>query len=185
MRAIGILLFNDFEMLDVAGPLEVFGHLNNEFKLTLIASTATPIRSAQGARLLADADFNSTPKLDIFLVPGGMGTRHEVNNPILLSFIQQQANTVPLVLSVCTGAALLAKAGVLDGLSATSNKLAFDWVMTQSQKVDWQREPRWVDAGRVITSAGIAAGIDMSLYVVGKLLGEQTRDEVSRYMEYP
>src|SRR5579862_9889657 len=114
MKIIGIVLFNHYETLDVAGPIEIFGSLPDQFRIVLIAEKLGLVTSYQGQSLAVDVDFNSAPAIDILLVPGGMGTREEVHNEILLTFIRERSQQVELILSVCTGAALLAKAGVLD-----------------------------------------------------------------------
>lgn len=184
MKTLGLILFHDFETLDVAGPLEMFGCLPDEIKIILIAEKKAPIQSFQGQFLLAETDFGHAPPLDIILVPGGMGTRTEVNNQNLLSFIRDRSQQAELILSVCTGAALLAKAGILDNKRATSNKRALDWVISQGPKTLWEKKARWVEDGNIITSSGVAAGIDMSLFVIAKLYGEKTRDAVSNLTEY-
>jgi transcriptional regulator GlxA family with amidase domain len=113
-----------------------------------------------------------------------MGTRKEVDNKLLLDWIKKLVNQTELTLSVCTGSALLAKAGILDGLKATTNKKAFNWVMEQGPGVHWVKKARWVDAGPFVTSSGISAGIDMSLYIITRLFGESIRDEVAQRAEY-
>lgn len=131
MKTLGILIFPGFELLDVCGPLEIFGSLPEKFKIIIIAEKIGLVKSTQNIFLVADADFNNTPLLDLLLIPGGMGTRQEVNNQELINWISRQAVTTNLLLSVCTGSALLAKTGILDNRRATSNKKAFDWVMQQ------------------------------------------------------
>jgi len=180
----GVLLFEEFELLDVTGPIEMFGCLPDQINLAFIAEQKGLVTSSQSLAVMAMYDFASAPKLDFLFVPGGKGTRTEVNNSPLLSWINTQALQVELILSVCTGAALLAKAGLLDHHKATSNKLAFDWVKSQGPNTQWIRKARWVDDGKIITSSGVAAGIDMSLYVIARLYGESKRDEVIRQTEY-
>jgi transcriptional regulator GlxA family with amidase domain len=184
MKTLGVLIFPGFELLDVCGPLEVFGSLPEKFKIIIIAEKTGQVKSTQNIALVADTDFNSTPPLDLLLTPGGMGTRQEVHNQELTNWIKRQAVTTNLLLSVCTGSALLAKAGILDNRRATSNKKAFDWVMQQGSKVNWVHKARFVDDGNIITSSGIAAEIDMSLYVIAKLYGIQTSEKLARDLEY-
>lgn len=133
---------------------------------------------------MTDFDFKHSPDLDLLLIPGGIGTRTEVQNQQLMEWIKSQSTQVELIMSVCTGAALLAAAGVLDGRRATTNTIAFDWVAEQGQTVDWVKNVRWVDNGNIITSAGVSAGIDMSLYVIARLFGAAVRDDVARLTEY-
>ncbi|MGH7893468.1 MAG: DJ-1/PfpI family protein, partial [Candidatus Binatia bacterium] len=115
VRTLGVLLFPEFELLDVFGPLEAFGHLlmRDHYRLLLVAEQAGPVPSAQGARAVADHGFADSPRLDVLLVPGGIGTRREVDNAALIAWISARATEAELVTSVCTGAALLARAGVL------------------------------------------------------------------------
>jgi transcriptional regulator GlxA family with amidase domain len=183
-QTVGVLLFPEFELLDVFGPLEAFGQARDFFRVLTVAEHAGPVASAQGPRAIADHGLDDCPPLDILLVPGGMGTRREVGNRTLLDWIARQARRTATTTSVCTGSALLAKAGVLDGRRATSNKRAFAWVMEQGPKVDWVRQARWVEDGNVVTSSGVSAGIDMALHLIGRLAGAGVRDEVATRMEY-
>jgi transcriptional regulator GlxA family with amidase domain len=183
-KTVGVLLFPEFELLDAFGPLEAFGHAKDWFRLVTVAAKPGPVASAQGPRAMADYGLDDCPTLDILLVPGGMGTRREVSNATLVDWIARQARRTEITTSVCTGAALLAKAGVLDGRRATSNKRAFTWVTEQGPKVDWVRQARWVDDGSVVTSSGVSAGIDMALHVIGRIAGHTVRDEIATRMEY-
>jgi transcriptional regulator GlxA family with amidase domain len=183
-KTLGVLLFPEFELLDVFGPLEAFGHAKDWFRIVTVAERAGPVTSAQGPRAMADHGLADCPALDMLLVPGGMGTRREVNNPALVDWIARQARDAETTTSVCTGAALLAKAGVLDGRRATSNKRAFAWVAEQGPKVHWVRQARWVDDGTVVTSSGVSAGIDMALHLIGRIAGPAVRDEIATRMEY-
>lgn len=183
---LGILLFPGFELLDVFGPAEVFGsaRARGAFDVRLVAERGGEVASAQGPAAVARHGFADCPPLDVVLVPGGIGTRREVENAALLGWVRERAAAAELVLSVCTGAALLARAGVLDGLRATTNKAAFAWAASQGPRVDWVREARWVDAGRVLTSAGVSAGIDLSLHVVARTLGADTAEEIAAAIEH-
>jgi transcriptional regulator GlxA family with amidase domain len=183
-KTLGVLLFPEFELLDVFGPLEAFGHAKDFFRIVTVAERPGPVTSAQGPRAVADFGFDDCPALDIVLVPGGMGTRREVDNVSLVDWIARQATRAETLTSVCTGAALLAKAGVLDGRRATSNKRAFAWVTEQGPKVDWVRQARWVDDGNVVTSSGVSAGIDMALHLIGRMAGPALRDDIATRMEY-
>ncbi|CEG57723.1 DJ-1/PfpI family protein [Legionella fallonii] len=183
-KTLGVLLFPEFETLDVFGPLQMFGMLPEQLNIVLVAEKRGLILSTHGQAVFVEYNLQSAPHLDYLLVPGGKGTRKEVYNHHLISWIKTRSMLADLTLSVCTGAALLAKAGVLDGHKATTNKLAFDWVVEQGPKVDWIKQARWVDAGTTITSAGISAGIDMSLYVIARLFGDSVRDNVAKRAEY-
>lgn len=182
----GILIFEGFELLDVFGPAEAYGnaHLEGAFKLSMVAERAGPVRSAQGPAALADYALNEAPPIDLILVPGGIGTRREVDNPRLIEWLNQRAAAAILVTSVCTGAALLARAGVLDGKRATTNKRAFAWVASQSSEVNWIRQARWVEDGKFATSSGVSAGIDMALALIARLKDQAAAERVATAMEY-
>lgn len=186
MDSLGALLFDGFELLDVFGPLEAFGHLSESAKCRVItvAEGAGAIASRQGPRAVADYDFSDCPKLQMLLVPGGIGTRREVENRKLLDFIRQRSAEAEVVMSVCTGAGLLARAGLLDGRRATTNKQAFDWPVSQGPGVNWVRQARWTEDGKFVTSSGISAGIDMSLAVIGQRYGAKTAEAIAIAMEY-
>jgi len=186
MRTIGVLLFPQFELLDVCGPVEVLGHrlLADRQRVVLIAREAGPVPSVQGTKLVADHGFADRPPLDVLLVPGGQGTRKEVDDAAFIDWISQASAATPVVSSVCTGAALLARAGVLDGRRATSNKRAFDWVVSQGPRVEWVRKARWVEDGKVWTSSGVSAGTDMALALVARLVDTETADLIAHVIEY-
>ena len=183
-RSVGVLLFPDFELLDVFGPLEMLGMLDQEFAIRLVSQDATEIASKQGPRSRIDDHFADRRHYDILLVPGGMGTRREVENETLRRWLVEAAERAEIVASVCTGSALLARAGLLDGRRATSNKLAFEWVQTQGPKVDWQRRARWVEDGKFFTSSGVSAGMDMALALIARLCGQERAREVAGWAEY-
>lgn len=186
-RTVGALLFEGFELLDVFGPLEAWGMLamSGACRIVTTAERAGSVASAQGPKAIADHALAECPKLDVILVPGGVGTRRESNNPVLLDWLRQRSPTAEIVVtSVCTGAALLARAGLLDGRQATSNKRAFPWVVEQGPRVQWIRQARWVEDDRFVTSSGVSAGIDMTLAVIAKLTSIETAEKIAVRMEY-
>ena len=183
-RTLGVVLFESFELLDVFGPLEMFGLAADHFEIRLISESGGVVASRHGPKSICDDSFQSAPAIDVLLVPGGIGTRREVNNPVLLDWLKEHSKQAELVASVCTGSALLAKAGVLDGHRATSNKLAFAWAASQSEKVQWQKRSRWVEDGKVFTSSGVSAGIDMALAVIAKLVSQQAAEDAATFAEY-
>jgi len=183
-RTLGVRLFPGFELLDVFGPLEAFGSLPGMFRILLVAEKPGPVTSAQGPRSVADHGFADCPRLDLILVPGGIGTREEVENPALLDWLARAATEAEIVTSVCTGAALLARAGLLDGRRATTNKMFFQWVADQRPAVVWVKEARWVDEGKFVTSSGVSAGMDMALAVIARTVGRESAENVARAMEY-
>ena len=184
MLNIAVVLYEDFELLDVFGPLEMFGLLPDHFAIHLLAQTSGSVKSAQGPRSVIDATFDQHRQYEIVLVPGGCGSRIQINNTVLLNWIRHQSQQAQYVASVCTGSALLATAGVLDGLKATTNKLAFDWVSQQGQNVNWVHQARWVQAGKYFTSSGVSAGMDMSLGLIAHLLSEDVSRQVAIWAEY-
>jgi transcriptional regulator GlxA family with amidase domain len=181
---LGILLFPGFELLDVFGPLEMFQFAPECSPAVLIAEHKGEVANIHGTRVLADYGFDDCPKLRCLLVPGGRGTRKEVDNPRLLRFIAERAAQVELLASVCTGAGLLAKAGVLDGRRATTNKWSFAWVEAQGPNVHWVKQARWVEDGPVYTSSGVSAGIDMALAIIARFQGKEFAEQMALRAEY-
>lgn len=184
MQTIGALIFPDFELLDLYGPLEMLGLAPEDFTIRIVAESGAPVASKPGVRTVPDETTAPDAGYDIFLVPGGMGTRREVDNRPLIDWIAATAARSTITASVCTGSALLARAGVLDGRRATTNKKAWAWATSQGPKVDWQPHARWVEDGNLFTSSGISAGTDMSLALIARLLGEEKADAVALHAEY-
>jgi len=186
MKQLGVLLFDDFELLDVYGPLEMFGLQRDAIAITLLAERAGPIKSAAGPASVAERSLAETAgeAFDILLVPGGLGTRREVGSPVLMDWLRETGAKAGLLTSVCTGAALLAKAGLLDGKKATTNKKAWQWATAQGPLVDWQAKARWVVDGTTWTSSGVAAGTDMALALIAALLGTETAQATADHAEY-
>lgn len=188
-RTVALLVFNDVEVLDFAGPFEVFSvtaELNDPkpFAVTVVAEGLAPIRARNGLSVNPDVAIADCPAADILVVPGGQGTRREINNPAMVEWIASVAAKAELVLSVCTGSLLLAKAGLLDGLTATTHHKTFDLLRELAPRTTVVEDRRFVDNGTVVTSGGISAGIDMSLHIVARLLGEATAERTASYMEY-
>ena len=170
VRTLGTVLYENFELLDVYGPLEMFGSIGPELRLVTIAQKAGPVTSTQGPQTVAHYGFDNCPPLDLILLPGGLGTMSELGNDALLTFLRQRSANAEITMSVCTGSALLAKAGVLDGHRATSNKQFFMLAASQSDKVQWIEKARWVEDRKFATSSGVSAGIDMALAIMGASL---------------
>lgn len=184
MRTVGALIFPGFELLDLFGPLEMLGLLKEEFELRLVAENLGPVRSNQHVAANADTTTKQDTKFDVILVPGGAGTRCEVKNNALLDWIAQASEEVEYSLGVCTGSALLARAGVLDGQRATTNKAAFSWVAEQGPRTEWVKRARWVESGKFVTSSGVSAGMDMTLGVIALMHGIETAEKVAMWAEY-
>ncbi len=183
-RTLGIVLYPDFELLDVYGPVEMFGGCGKRIKLVMVAQKAGPVKSAQGPKVVADYGFDDCPKLDLILVPGGRGTIPQLTNKSMLAWLPQRAEQAEITMSVCSGSALLAKAGLLDGRRATSNKQYFQFAVTNGPKVTWIKEARWVDDGNRVTSSGVSAGMDMALHVIARLYGEELAQKIADGTEY-
>ena len=181
---LGAVLYEDFELLDAYGPLEMFGCLAEEIETVVIAENKGPVKSTPGPKALAEYDFTDAPELDLLLLPGGIGTLPALENQNLLTFLKTRCPQIPINMSVCTGSALFARAGLLDGLRATSNKMFFSLASSQSDKVDWVENARWVDAGQYVTSSGVSAGTDMSLAIIERLFGAERAQQVAAYTEY-
>ena len=189
MRNVAILIFDEVEVLDFCGPFEVFSVAGRRggpepFNVYTVAEKAGPVLARNNLSVNPAHTLADCPRPDVLLVPGGYGTRREMHNEALTGWIRRRAAEVELLLSVCTGALLLAKAGLLEGLSATTHHGAFGLLREAAPGAAVLESERVVDNGKVILSAGISAGIDMSLYAVGRLLGEEQAGETARYMEY-
>jgi transcriptional regulator GlxA family with amidase domain len=189
--SVGALLYPGFEMLDMFGPLEMFSVLGPEqVQIHMLAEQAAEVPTAfgfggdLGPRVCADYSFATAPAIDVLLIPGGTGTLQAVENTPLLEFVRQCSATAQYVASVCTGSAILAKAGVLDGRRATSNKQVFALATMQSDAVQWQAEARWVEDGKFFTSSGVSAGMDMSLALIEQHFGAQVAQTVANGTEY-
>lgn len=178
------VIFPGFELLDIYGPLEMFGMLQDRIAITMAAEKAGEIKSSQGPKAVADIALADAKGFDILLVPGGRGIRTEIHNAAFLDALRARAGEARFVAGVCTGGALLARAGVLDGRRATSNKQAFDWVSAQGPGVTWVREARWVEDGRFFTSSGVSAGMDMALGLIAHLFDRETSRQAARRAEY-
>jgi len=183
-RTIGVVLFPQFELLDVFGPMEMFGVLPEQFSIRMLGPSTDPVASTQGPRTDIDHAYEDAPPLDVLFVPGGAGTRVHAEDERLLGWLRRRAEQAEIVASVCTGAASLAMAGVLDGYRATSNKRAFQWVTEQGPNVEWVKEARWVQDRNRWTSSGVAAGIDMTLALIASLHGEEVAQTIADRTEY-
>jgi putative intracellular protease/amidase len=181
---LGMVVFEGFQLLDTFGPLEMFGALKDKVDILMIGQQHGTVRSSAGPSVVIDRTFDEIETLDILMIPGGMGTRQEVNNQPFLDALKKLAEQTPHVASICTGAALLAKTGLIDGIKATTNKRAFKWATSQSDQVLWVKEARWVEDGKFFTSSGISAGTDMALALIEKLFGHDKAIEIANGAEY-
>jgi transcriptional regulator GlxA family with amidase domain len=181
---LGAVFYENFELLDSYGPLEMFGSVGPELEIVTVAEIAGPVASTQGPKTLAEYGFGDCPRLDLVLLPGGIGTLAQLANESMLTFLRDAARTAQLTMSVCSGSALLAKAGLLDGRRATTNKQFFNLATSQSDRVEWVEEARWVDAGSFVTSSGVSAGIDMALAIIERLFDSQRAEQIAVLTEY-
>ncbi|NUM52494.1 MAG: DJ-1/PfpI family protein [Candidatus Hydrogenedentes bacterium] len=182
----GIVLFDNAEELDWAGPWEVLAaaaQMNHEDKVVTIAQHDRPITCAKGLRVLADHTFENAPKLDVVLVPGGQGTRTEVNNPALIEWLQRVGAECKWVTSVCTGALILHGAGFAKGKRVTTYWGFVDQLRARGD-VTVLENMRYVQDGNLVTAAGVSAGIDMALWLLGQIHGPEFARRVQQYIEY-
>ncbi len=188
--AVGILLFDEVEVLDFAGPFEVFATARDEngeplCDVMTISGKAGTVSARNGLMVTPSATTDVAGPLDILIVPGGYGAEQvEIRNASLLSWIAAQEKEVLILASVCTGAFLLAEAGLLAGLPATTHWMDIPRLRSEYPEVHVRENIRFVDTGHIITSAGISAGIDMSLHILGRLFGTETAERTARRMEY-
>ena len=183
MTNFNILLFDGFETLDAFGPAEVIGQTENLYALKYYSLKGGRVISSQQIRVETIA-YDAENKNGVWLIPGGLGTRKLVGDEEFIHMIHSVACEADFVLTVCTGAALLAKTKWLDGRRATSNKRAFDWVQSINEKVHWLRKARWVADGRFYTSSGISAGMDMTLGFLADRHGLPIAKQTAEAMEY-
>jgi len=184
MMNIGVLLFEDFETLDVFGPVEIFGRLSEFYKINFYSLAGGQVANNHGVSMLTERLEEINNGVDVFLIPGGYGTRKEVNNALLIDKIRHISALSKFVLTVCTGSALLAKTGLLDGRKATSNKRAFAWAITNGENVNWVKKSRWTVDDKYYTSSGVSAGMDMTLGFLTDLHGIAFAREVGFQIEY-
>jgi transcriptional regulator GlxA family with amidase domain len=194
--SVGILIFDGVAVLDVAGPFEVLSRARLEpgvesrrsderalFDVFTVARTPDPVTATGGLVLVPRHSFADAPLVDLLLVPGGFGTRPLLQDAETVEWIRATAAKARVTASVCTGALLLARAGLLDGRRATTHRGSFGLLATLGRDITIDREARFVDDG-VLTSAGVASGMDLALHVVERLFGREVADETAHYIEY-
>ena len=190
----GIVIFPEVEVLDFCGPYEVFtvARLDearrreepSPFRVLLVSEAAAAVTTAGGMRVIPDCLLAVCPPLNILVVPGGWGTRRQIDNKILIDWIAERGRQVETLTSVCTGALLLAAAGLLNGRRATTHWRSLSWLRESFPAVTVEEQLRVVEDGHILTSAGISAGIDLALKVVGRSFGEAVARATARHMEY-
>lgn len=189
-RRTAILLFDDVEVLDFAGPFEVFAVTDElssrqRFEVFTVAERPGPVLARNGLKILPDHTLITAPAADVLIVPGGYGTRALLTHDAVLEWIRGQAAVAEAIISVCTGALVLARLGLLDGLDVTTHRENLAELARLAPAARVHGDRRFHDNGRILTAAGISAGIDVSLHVVGRLHGVDDAAATARYMEYP
>lgn len=181
---IAFIMFDDYETLDVFGPAEIFGRLVDQYSLKFYSLKGGIISNRHKVPIMTEKleSIGNTPR--IVLIPGGLGTRKEVDNLPLINKIEELSQASNYVLTVCTGSALLAKTGLLDGRKATSNKRAFSWASSQNTNVNWDKRARWTIDGKYYTSSGVSAGMDMALGFLADRHGIAFARNVAKQIEY-
>lgn len=188
-RNIGILIFNDVEVLDFAGPFEVFNVANeiageNIFNVFTIAETSSAISARNGLRVIPDCSINTCPAIDILIIPGGNGRKFQMNNPVITDWVKMIFDELEMLLTVCTGVFIAGKAGILNVKEATTHHGSYEEFEKNFPHINLVKYVKYVDSGKIVTSGGISAGINMSLNVVNKLIGEGYGEKVAAHMEY-
>ena len=197
MKTVGILIFDDVEVLDFAGPFEVFSRTrlvggadsrrtddSAPFRVFTVARSHEPISAIGGLRVVPDYAWSDAPAIDVLVVPGGFGTRALLQDQATLDWIRGAASRASLTTSVCTGALLYARLGLLAGRRATTHWAALDLLASIDGTIAVDRQARVVSDG-IVTSAGVSAGIDMAFDVVERLCGRDVADETAHYIDYP
>jgi transcriptional regulator GlxA family with amidase domain len=189
-KNVAILLFDEVEVLDFAGPFEIFsvtglrGGDEKPFNVYTVAEKPGTISARNNLIVQPHYTIENCPPPDLFVIPGGYGSRAAMRNPAILDWVKRQHGQTELTLSVCTGALVLATAGLLDGLQSTTHYGSYDLLTELAPQTTVIRGVRYVDNGKVITSAGVQAGMDMALHIVARLLGDDAARETAHYIEY-
>jgi len=186
---VGIFLFNEVEVLDFAGPFEVFSLASKDneklCKVITIGETGEIISARNGLKVLPQANFKEAPVLDILIIPGGYGAEEiEIKNEKVIDWIREQKNHIKILASVCTGAFLLAEAGILDRKKATTHWMDIERLTREYPKIEVINHSKFVDEGEIITAGGISAGINMSFHIIQRLFGEDVAKATAKRMEY-
>ncbi|WP_238886655.1 DJ-1/PfpI family protein [Clostridium sp. YIM B02551] len=181
---INILMFDEFETLDVFGPVEIFGKMPEAIKLNFISLNGGIISNSHGVKVETNIYEEDLSFEEILFIPGGAGTRDKVQDKELIKLIDKIASKAKYILTVCTGTALLAKTEILNNRKATTNKKAFAWVAEQNEKVLWVKQARWVKDGNIYTSAGVSAGMDLALGFIEDIFTKDKALDISQRIEY-
>lgn len=180
---IAVVLFEGFELLDVFGPIQLFQAVP-DVTVAFAGPTSEPVASSQGVEVVPTMPYGQIEPTDVLLVPGGKGTRKLVEDESFLSWLRGVGAQAPVVASVCTGSAVLAAAGLLEGYTATSNKRAYSWATSFGGDVSWRPEARWVHDRNRWTSSGVAAGMDMTVSLIAHLVSDSAAIDAANFAEY-
>jgi transcriptional regulator GlxA family with amidase domain len=188
-QRIALLLFPDAEVLDFAGPFEVFAVANElrggrAFEISIVGLDASPVRARHGFTVLPDHTLATCPPAELLIIPGGRGARALLRQPDVLAWVQARAARAEIVFSICTGSLILAQAGLLDGLTVTTHHTALDFLADLAPHATIDASKRFHDNGKIVTAAGISAGIDAAIHLVARLLGPEAAQDTLREMEY-
>jgi len=181
---VGVLLFENFETLDVFGPVEILGRLKDFYTISFYSLQGGLIRNQHGVEISTEKLESDSNNLDLFIIPGGQGTRKEVDNRALIDSIRRISLLSKYVLTVCTGSALLAQTGLLDNRKATSNKRVFEWVTGYGKSVNWIKHARWTVEDKYYTSSGVSAGMDMTFGFLSDVHGLEFARKAAFEIEY-
>jgi putative intracellular protease/amidase len=183
MKNINVILFDNFTLLDAFGPVDVLSRLDKYHQIDYYSQYGGKVKTKPNVEIETKS-FNDINSFDVLLIPGGFGTRKLVDDNKFISSLKNITEKSNIVLTVCTGSALLAKTGLLKNIKATSNKMSFDWVVSQDSDVKWIRKARWVVDGKYYSSSGITAGIDMALGFTNDMFNIEVADKISHALEY-
>lgn len=189
-RTVGILLFDEVEVLDFAGPFEVFSVAGRRdglelFDVFTVAENAGAVSARNRLQVIPTYSFADAPHIDVLVVPGGFGTRREMNSAVVVDWVKQRIEEAEVVLSVCTGALILAKAGLLDGVRSTTHHGAVDLLREVAPQSLIHGDQRIIDNGKLVIAAGVSSGIDASFHLLARLHGADVARENAAYIEYP
>ncbi|KAF9961012.1 hypothetical protein BGZ70_008419 [Mortierella alpina] len=182
----GALVYNGMDLLDLMGPMRIFGEELNtlDLKINFIATTLEPVRSSQQVQVTPHYTIANAPKMDIVFIPGGIGQTDLSENPASMIRIKSLIEEATWCFTVCTGSGILAKTGLVEGYNLTTNKALYEMVIPEGPKVNWIKRARWVQDGKYVTASGVSAGIDAALYIISELVSMEVAERVSVYIEY-
>ncbi|KAF9164057.1 hypothetical protein BGX21_002693 [Mortierella sp. AD011] len=183
---LGALVYDGMDLLDLMGPMRIFGEKLNtlDIQIIFIGTSMKPARSSQQVEVTPHYTLENAPKLDFFFTPGGIGSKTICNNEEAMKLITERIKESTWCMSVCTGAGILAKSGLIDGYRATTNKSVFLFAANEGPNVEWVKRARWVQDGKFVSSSGVSAGIDAALFIVSELKGREVAEAVSTEIEY-